>query len=188
MTNYLTQEDVQNYGNDLLDVAQRSALHAVAPHLMSLEQQNQELQRRLAQEARHRLDQQVERQVPNYREIDRDPKWHNFLRGTDPYTGQPFQSLLNIAIVDGDANRVAAIFRGFMNQTGDTQHAYSAAPNRTRSSGKSFYTRDQVKQLYRAHQQGAYAGREQEWARQEVDIIRAGAEGRIIGGTDVAGK
>jgi hypothetical protein len=42
--------------------------------------------------------------------------------------------------------------------------------------------------LYRAHQQGAYNGREAEWNRQEVDIIRAGAEGRIVGGVDVAGK
>ena len=52
MANYLTQEDVQNYGSDLVDFAQRAAAHAVAPHLQNLEQQNAELQRRLAKEAR----------------------------------------------------------------------------------------------------------------------------------------
>ena len=41
---YLTEQDVQNYGNELIDVTQRAALHAVAPQLQELEQQNAELQ------------------------------------------------------------------------------------------------------------------------------------------------
>jgi hypothetical protein len=34
----------------------------------------------------------------------------------------------------------------------------------------------------------AYAGREAEWARIDADIVRASVGGRILGGTDVAGK
>ena len=66
-----------------------------------------------------------------------------------------------------------------------------AQPSSTRghrASGKPIYTRDAIKQFYRAHQQSAYNGREAEWARQEADIIRASGEGRILGGVDVAGK
>jgi hypothetical protein len=189
MVDYLTRADVDAYGSELLDVSQRAALHAIAPHLMSLEQQTEELERRLAKEARRNLDQEVGRAIPNYREIDRDPRWHRWLLGIDSFTGEARQGLLNIAIADNSAARIIAMFRGFMQEAGDTQQASSGqAPGRTRSSGKTVYTRDQVKQLYRAHQQGAYAGREAEWARQEVDIIRAGAEGRIVGGVDVAGK
>jgi hypothetical protein len=187
---YLTHEDVQNYGNELLDVSQRAALHALAPHLQALENSNADLQRRLAREARHNLDQQVERAVPNYREIDRDPRWHRWLTGIDVYTGTSRQALLNIAIQDGSAARVVALFNGFMQEAGDIQQPPTQrgqAPGR-RSSGKPIYSRDQIKQLYRAHQQGAYTGRDAEWARQEVDIIAAGREGRILGGTDVAGK
>ena len=55
------------------DFAQRAALHAVAPHLQASEQQNLELQNRLACEARARLDAAVERAGLNYREIDQDP-------------------------------------------------------------------------------------------------------------------
>jgi hypothetical protein len=51
----------------------RDGVHAVAPHLQNLEQQNAELRQRLAVEGRHSLDQRVERAVPNYREIDRNP-------------------------------------------------------------------------------------------------------------------
>jgi hypothetical protein len=184
---YLTYEDEQNYGRELLDVSQRAALHAVAPHLQNLEQQNAELQARLAVEARRNLDAAVERVIPDYREIDRDPRWRRWLLGIDALSGRPRQHLLNIAIAEGDSGRIATFFRGFQQEAG----VDSAQPSSTRghrASGRQIYTRDQIKQLYRAHQQGAYAGREQEWAKQEYDIIRASAEGRIIGGVDVAGK
>ena len=35
MSNYLTQDDVDNYGPELIDVTQRAALQAVTPHLPS---------------------------------------------------------------------------------------------------------------------------------------------------------
>jgi len=53
--------------------------------------------------------------------------------------------------------------------------------------GQRTYTRDEIAQLCAAHRQGAYAGRELEWARQEVDIYRTQREGRVFGGTDVHG-
>jgi hypothetical protein len=190
MATWLTQDDVNNYGSELLDVSQRAALHAVAPHLQEIERQNAELQRRLAIEARRNLDARVERAVPNFREVDRDPRWLQWLAGTDALTGRARQVLLNDAIASTDASRVAEFFRKFQQEAGSIQsQAPSTAPGRTRSSGnKPIYTRSQVAQLYRAHQQGAYAGREAEWAKQEADIIRASGEGRILGGTDIAGK
>jgi hypothetical protein len=188
---YLTQKDVQDYGTELIDLTQRSALHAIAPHLANLEQQNAELQRRLAKEARHRLDQQVERMVPDLWEVDKDPEWRSWLAGVDTLSGRMRQQLLNDAIASTDANRVAEFFRKFQREAGGSQsHASArAAPGRRQaSSGRQIYTRPQVAALYEAHRKGAYVGREQEWARQEHDIIAAGREGRIVGGTDVAGK
>jgi hypothetical protein len=185
---YLTQDDVNNYGSDLLDVTQRAALHAVAPAIQDLQQQGAELQRRLAIEARRNLDHAVERQILNFREVDKDPRWLQWLAGTDALTGRSRQTLLNDAIASTDANRVAEFFRKFQQEAGSTQTA-AAAPSRARSSGRpTIYTRAQIRDLYSAHRQGAYAGREAEWARQEHDIIRAGAENRILGGVDVAGK
>ena len=114
---WLTEQDRQNYGDELLNVSQRAALHALAPELQDIRQQNAELQRRLAQEARRNLDAAVERAIPNYREVDRDPRWHNWLLQTDPLTGVPRQQILNDAIASTDAGRVAAFFRGFFRQT-----------------------------------------------------------------------
>lgn len=205
---YLTQEDVQNYGNELIDVTQRAALQAVAPHLQEIERQNAELRERLAKEARRNLDQQVELAVPNYREIDHDPRWHRWLLGIDVLSGRVRQQLLNEAISSAAAPRVISFFRGFLNEEAATGHNDSAptshqpaapreaavdlsslaAPGRARPAtggdaslppDKPIYTRAQIAQLYSLHRKQAYVGREAEWARQEADIIAAGREGRI---------
>jgi hypothetical protein len=205
---YLTEQDVQNYGADLVDFTQRAAAQALAPTIQQIEQQNAELQRRLALEARRTMDQRVELAVPNYREIDRDPRWHNWLLGVDLYSGRVRQQLLNEAIASADAPRAISFFRGFQQEEVATGHsepapvshqaapprepaiplASLAAPGRARPATggdaslppeKPTYTRAQIAQLYSAHRKGAYVGREAEWARQDADIIAAGREGRI---------
>jgi hypothetical protein len=196
MAQYLTQQDVQDYGSDLVDFAQRAAVHAVAPHLQNLEQQNHELQRRLAQEARHRLDAAVEQAIPNYRTIDQDPRWHQFLLTVDSLSGRQRQTLLNDAIASADANRVIAFFRTFLREAGGADHTASHASNTssygtrraTSSVNGPIYSAAQIAKLYDQKRRGAYAGREAEWARQEVDIFRAQHEGRVVGGKDVQGK
>jgi len=206
--NYLTEADVENYGPELIDVTQRAALQAIQPQLQAVEQQNAELQRRLAVEARRRLDQAVEQAVPNYKDIDRNPRWHRWLVGVDVLSGRVRQQLLNEAISSSSAPRVISFFRGFINDEAATGHsepappsqqpaapreaamtlASLAAPGRARPAtggdtafppDKPIYTRAQIAQLYRLHQKGAYVGREAEWNRQDADIIAAGREGRI---------
>jgi hypothetical protein len=204
---YVTEQDVQNYGSDLISFTQRAAAQALSPELQEIKQQNAEMQRRLAQEARHRLDQSVEMAVPNYREIDRDPRWHRWLLGVDVLSGRVRQQLLNEAIAAASAPRVISFFHGFLQEEVATGHvepapisrqaapprepaiplASLAAPGRARPAtggdasvppDKPIYTRAQVKQLYEQHRKGAYVGREAEWARLEADMFAAQREGR----------
>jgi hypothetical protein len=196
VANYLTQQDVENYGSELLDVSQRAALQAIAPHLQQTEshlqqlaRENADLRARQAREQRRRLDQQVEQAIPNYRDFDHDPRWHQWLKGVDLMSGRVRQQLLNEAIQHGNVSRVLSFFNGFQQEAGGSPQAQTVSGRRARSSSnKPIYTRAQVAQLYSQHRRGAYAGREAEWQRQEADIIRAGAEGRIVGGTDIWGK
>jgi hypothetical protein len=192
MTAWLTQNDVDAYGTELIDLTQRSALHALAPTLQNLEQANAELRQRLAIEARRNLDQRVAAAVPDYQQIDRDPRWHQWLRAPDPLSGVPRQQLLNDAIASGSATRVRAFFEGFRQEVGGTQsHASARTTSRTRSASSPrgrVYTRAEIAQLYEHHRKGAYAGRDAEWQRLEYDIIRAGAEGRVLNPVDVTGK
>jgi hypothetical protein len=184
MSNYLTAEDEQAYGRDLLNVSQRAAMHAVAPHLQTLSQQNEALLRGLAQERRHRLDQQVEQLVPDYREVDRDPSWHRWLLGVDPMSGRVRQALLDDAIRKGNAARVKNFFDQFRDQyepTGGGGSISSSARRSRAAAVKPTYTRSQIHALYEAHRKGAYQGREAEWARIEQDIFDSQREGRIVG-------
>jgi hypothetical protein len=84
--------------------------------------------------------------------------------------------LLNQAIADNATNRVIRFFQQFQNQSASQAAYYGAS-----SSGKPTYTRAQIAQIYAAHRKGTYAGREAEWARIDADIIRAAAEGRVLG-------
>jgi predicted metal-dependent phosphoesterase TrpH len=185
MPNWLTSDDVANYGPEVIDVTQRAALHAVGPHLAQLEQQNAQLQQRLALEARRRLDDQVARAVPDYREVDRDPRWHRWLLGIDTLSGRVRQQLLNEAIANGDASRVRSFFDGFKREAGAQAPAAATRARAAFPSGK-IYSRDEIAKLYRRRQQGAFS--DAAWATQEADIIAAAREGRIRNPMDVSGK
>jgi hypothetical protein len=175
---YLTQKDVDEYGNDLLDVSQRAALNAVSPHLEYLQQQNAALQQQVARDRRRALDEKVAALVPDYRTIDANPAWHQWLLGIDLLSGRMRQQLLNEAISSGNAQQVKAVFDRFRSQGHSTGTTGSRTTSR-RSSGKNFYTHDDIKRLYEAHRKGAYTNLEDAWARQEANIFAAMREGRV---------
>jgi exonuclease VII large subunit len=85
-----------------------AAAHAVAPHLQELERQNAELRNHLAREVRRNLDQRLAEAVPNFREIDRDPRWLQWLTGRDALSGQIRQQLLDDAVAKGNAGQLPA--------------------------------------------------------------------------------
>jgi hypothetical protein len=133
---YITDQDVANYGSELINLTQRAAAQVVAPQLQRIEEENARLREQLAREARRGLDQQVELAVPNYREIDRNPRWHDWLVGIDVFSGRVRQQLLNEAIASANAPRVISFFRGFLQEEVATGHSepapfsHQAAPPR----------------------------------------------------------
>ena len=129
--------------------------------------------------------------MPNFREIDRDPRWHRWLLGIDEFSGRVRQYLLNDAIASGDANRVRSFFKTFEQTVGNTQAPTPATTARAQASSApsgKIYTLAEIARLYRRRQQGAYDNRESEWQRQEADIFTAQHQGRVLGGTDWHGK
>ena len=137
MVSYLTQQDVADYGSDLIDLTQRAAAHALSPQIEQLAQENHRLQHWLGVEARHRMDREVEAAVPNFREIDQDPRWHAWLSSRDSLSGQVRQTLLNDAIASGSVHRVVSFFKQFQNQaaaqtlfTGPPRPASRLTPDR----------------------------------------------------------
>jgi hypothetical protein len=188
---HLTQRDVDNFGYDLVDLAQRAARHAIEPQLQQLEQQNDELQDHLAREMQRDLHQEVVRAVPNWNEINNDPRWLQWLNTPDVYNGCTRQRLLNDAVAAGNAGRVIAIFKGFLREQGAAGQApagqASQRTQRTRRtlSGLPVYTRSQIIQMWAMRRKGEIG--DEEWARWEHELVAAGREGRIIGALNADG-
>jgi hypothetical protein len=186
MANYLTQQDVYNYGEDLIGFTQRAAAQYVAPHLQALDQQNADLRRQVAEQARRAMHQQVTAAVPNYQEIDADPRWLAWLSEVDPFTGAIRQQVLDDAIAAGSADRVIAFFRGFA-----AVHGGTAPPGRSRTRSAApqpgmMLSRERIKELYELHRKGRLTG--PEWERTEQQIIAAANEGRVAGALEPRGR
>jgi hypothetical protein len=112
--------------------------------------------------------------VPNFREIDRNPRWHRWLLGIDSLSGQVRQNLLNAAIARGDANSVREFFARFLREDGATQPSSAASNQR---SGRQIYDRALIGRLYEARRRGQF--NDADWARLEADIFAAQREGRV---------
>jgi hypothetical protein len=62
-----------------------------------------QLRQHPAQEVRRNLDQRLAQAVANFREIDQNPRWRQWLTNPDALSGRARQQLLNDAAARGDA-------------------------------------------------------------------------------------
>jgi hypothetical protein len=186
---YLTQKDVDEYGNEMLDVSQRAAMQAVAPYLRHLNQQHADLQARQVRDARRALDEKVAQLVPNYRDFDRDSRWHQWLLGIDLMSGRMRQTLLNEAINSGNVSRVVAFFKQFTALPassfqsngafiGDRSTGTSSRTTSRRSSNeKPTYDNAAIARIYERRRKGLIS--DDRWPAIEQDIFAAQREGRV---------
>jgi len=111
------QEDVDAYGQDLITASQRWAEAHLNNKFADYERRLSQVESSGAQLARHTAGQGVENQldraVSGWRQINVDPKFILWLDQTDPFTGQKRQLLLNDAYGAGDAPRTIAFFRAY---------------------------------------------------------------------------
>ncbi|HEV3445121.1 MAG TPA: hypothetical protein VG099_10785, partial [Gemmataceae bacterium] len=207
----VTDQDVQTYGPELLDVVQRAARQAVAPDLANIANQNRQTRQQVAQTAQQGLYQQLDAGVPNWKEINVNPRFKAWCGSRDVYSGQVRGRLLNAAFQAADAPRVIAFFKGFQTEevaTGNApapqpQAAAPAAPRQAAvaldtltapgrakpatgdtavaSADKPFITRAQISFFYSQQGRQSYAGRDADRKRDEAMIFAAQKDGRVKG-------
>jgi hypothetical protein len=98
----------------------------------------------------------------------------------DDYSGGIRSQLMRNAVSNGDVGRVVAFYRGFLTEAGQPQyHSHQSRRSPQASGNKPFYSREQIKQLYEQRRLGRI--NDANWARQEADIVKAAAEGRVVG-------
>ena len=191
-----------------MDFVQRAAREVVAPDLAQINQQTRQVAQRVQTTAKQQMDEQLDREVPNWRQLNNDERFKNWARSQDVYSGQVRQKMLIAAYQSGNAPRVAAFFKGFLNEELATGNAPSApqpepvqqpprepavqlmaitAPGRpkpatgnsTVAADKPVFTRAQISDFYTRVRQGHYVGREEDKVREEKAIFAAQNEQRV---------
>lgn len=124
--------------------------------------------------------------VPDWKDINADPRFHAFLAQYDPQTGKQRQQELTTAQQALDADGVGAIFSAFKNQQpspsqrkipDDQIDPQTSRTNADAPQGGKIWSGPEIKQFYQDKAQGKHTA--DEGRRLEADIFRAQKEGRI---------
>lgn len=204
----LNEDEIDDYGEDMIDVIKRAAREELAPTMERLEEENAQLRATLgrvsesvSESARDTLYQSLDIEIPNWKEINQETGFLEWLEGIDTYAGMRRGDMLTQAFENNDAARVVAFFKGYLSEnamvTGHTPPAPAqsepkidlmsmAAPGTPKGnsqqgahSDKRVYTQADIAAFYRDVQKGLYKDAPEQKLAIERDILSAGREGRL---------
>lgn len=118
----ITDAEREQYGDDMLDVVQRAAVQVMQPKLAALESENKDLRQTIQKNAFANVNQTLDQQITNWREINKSQEFKRWLSLLDVYSGQVRGKMLNAAYKAADAPRVLAFFTGFLQDQQATGH------------------------------------------------------------------
>lgn len=213
-----TPEEIEDYGEDLLDVMGRKARQIVEqeyrPKIAELESTVSSLKAKLGETGervgkfeQNEVFAQLDREVEDWRKINVDPEFHEWLDQQDPYSGATRKDLLLNAFNRKNARQVKAFFEGYKKENAavipntadstpsgqggtDTESRLNlneyVAPGTPKGGGNAGAPRDkriwstpEIGRFYSDVQKGRYKNRPEDKARIEADIVAATREGRI---------
>jgi hypothetical protein len=208
----VTSKDIEEYG-DSIDVMRRVTKEEVSAanrriaeleHMIrqmhtSVVPKVEQVAQRQAMSAEQSFWAELSAVVPQWRDVNADGAFHNWLLEIDPMTGLTRQSYLEDAQRNLDARRVANIFATWQGLSGQSvaqsprpapasQLERQVAPGRSRSSGAAVtdqpktYAPEDIRKFFEDVRKGLYKGKEAERDRIERDIFAAQRENRIVNG------
>lgn len=141
----LTEQEIDTYGADLIDIVRRTArseakrlvpdmVKPVADKVERVEKNASQVSQNMAQSRQQETIRQLAAAVPGWEEQNTDEGFLAWLDQNDPYAGQPRGSLLSNAFVNNDANRVITFFNGYLNENAAVRpEASETAPETDKS-------------------------------------------------------
>lgn len=206
----ITPEEAADYGDDFLKVVGKKAREEFAPIAKAYQAEIDALKKRLEgftgyvqQDASAKMMANLDKELPNWREMNTNQEFLDWLSLPDPYSGAIRHDMLNAAYAQGSASRVLAFFKGFLAEEAAVAPAKAepdpgvtvvpkvplqqlAAPGRAKTAAsapgpaeKPIITRAQITAFYADVAQGKYRGRDAERNAAEAAIFAAQHEGRI---------
>jgi prefoldin subunit 5 len=208
--NLITPEEANDYGEDFLKVVGKKAREELAPvinayqaEIAKLKQQLEGVQGVFRQDSHQKLLGTLDEKLPNWRDLNTNEVFLDWLRLPDPYSGAIRHDMLKAAYAQGDARRVLAFFNGFLAEEAAVAPAGAepdpsvtrvpniplanlAAPGRAKTAASStgpaekpIFTRAQIAAFYADVAAGKYRGRDADKGKAEAMIFEAQREGRI---------
>lgn len=114
--NVITEQDIDTYGNELLDTVARVARGAVQPEIDTLKNENAELKKRAITDGQRDLRSTLARAVPSWAAIQASQDWKRWLSLPNVYTGVVRGRMLKAAYDAADAPTVVALFQDFVKE------------------------------------------------------------------------
>lgn len=178
----------EEYGDDLVSLMMRLSGSQQQQPNTEIAQRLERLESEKQEDAEARFWIGLEQAVPNYREINSEPGFMQFLSTFNPQTGKQYQQALSQAQQSLDAKGVADVFKLYLNQAKPAQQQRQVPdeqvePRTTKatqtpnSQGGKLWTGAEISQFYRDKTAGRYAADEAQ--RLEADIFAAQREGRV---------
>lgn len=199
-TKLVTDADVEAFGADLIEV-QRKVAREVAMEFKSeieeLRAKNAELLKQIEQTGSQigevTFEQRLHRLVPNFAEVNADPKWVAWLDEYDPLIRAPRRAVAQQAFNTGDAEGVAHYVKLFReataepaaNETKQTEVQRQVQPTRSATSqtpvsqkGRT-YTTKEVEKMFQKITSLNVSQKFDEAKKLEAEIDAAYMEGRV---------
>lgn len=200
----VTDEDVETFGSDLVDLIDRKAREVAAQMVGSemdeLRAENSQLREQLSgvterqsSNDRRSFFTDLERLVPDYEAVNVDEGFIEWLSEVDPLSGVTKQDYLNNAYASFDVHRTAALFNTYKQLTAPAPVLHRSpnlerqvAPGTSKVSTTTpapaatrIWSSNEIENFYRQVAQGKFKGNEGEQVRIEAEIDLAVAQGRI---------
>jgi len=208
--NKLTADEVEEYGEDLIDVIRRAAAEVVGSEIAGLRnelktvtQQVGGVSQVVSETKREKVFAKLDQQVENWRDLNKSPEFLEWLNEVDPYSGNQRGVMLRKAFDAAESDRVVAFFKGFLNENAAVSSSQPKAPakgspkvdaNKLVAPGKSrasrtpagaqdekrLFTEQEINEFYKAVSRGDFRKKPEEKDRTEQAIFRALQEGRVV--------
>jgi hypothetical protein len=209
----VTPQEEDEYGQEMLSVVERKAKEVFSPELAALAARLQKIEGQVtsvvqvnSRTAQEKMYDHLGDKVPNWKELNQDDGFKDWVGGVEPFSGRTRRDLLLEAFSRQDGPRVAQFFTGYLEATGNPQDTQAkdtppaptpgtgakpsladfAAPGRARTvpppatPDKPVYTAATITKFMADKIAGKYRGREADADAIERDIFLAQGEGRII--------
>jgi hypothetical protein len=195
----VTDADIQAFGEDLIEVQRKVAREVAAEfrdELDAMRVENDKLREQLnttgSQVSEASFEQRLYRMVPDFQDINADPRWVNWLNEVDPLLRAPRKSVAQDAFNRADAEAVAHYVGMFKSSITPVEPVNDKAselekqiqPKRSTSNvpvsqQAKTYTDSQIQKMFQKSVELSSRGQREEAMKLEAEIDAAYRDGRV---------